>query len=195
MDGALESKFMLPLKPGALIDWTRAQELYAEARRNKSFPRFGYGIRVSTAEFPDLEDLRRMYGFRDYFFILWQSPRQREVPIHVDGAHGNSNCASINWPLLNCDEASPTEWYSCEEPRTRIIEGSYFLENVEDARVVHREAMLSKGNFPYLFRSDVWHRGYSNSSGVRVILKWELIRDSWADTVLEFERKNLLLRG
>lgn len=182
----MQNDFLIRLKPESILPWERAQELYAIARANKSYDRFGYGIRVPIDGFPDLCEIAGRLQMRPFFFVLYMTPRAPEVPIHVDGSPGNRNASNINWPLINCDQRSPTEWYSVDKPEFKIIGGSHFLANTKEAKLIHREAMLTEFKAPYLFRSDILHRGFSNADATRVILKWELIRDDWSKTVGEF---------
>jgi hypothetical protein len=177
----------VPLKTDLIFPWSRALELYELSRSHKKdFAHFGYGIKIPAEKFADTTLLRKKYNFRDDLYILYTTPRSREFPIHVDGTPGENNVASINWPILGCDEASPTQWYRVDHPKYKILDGSHFLENTEDAIELHSEAMLTRLQVPYLFRSDLWHRGFNTTNGIRVILKWELQRPNWDDAVREF---------
>jgi len=177
-----------------IVSFDYWNEIYQQARNNKNFKAFGYGIRVDTKEYAELEKIRNDLPFKDHFFFLISNKKKREFPIHVDGIPGNKNAASVNWPLQNCNETSPTTWYHCDTMVYNNIDKSYFLKNVEDAVEIHSDTMYSKFQLPYLFRSDILHRGYCNmqTSGFRIILKWELEFDDWKTACTEFHNRNYI---
>jgi hypothetical protein len=189
----LESNaYLLRLRPGAFLTWERAVELSRLAKTERYQERFRNLTVVSVADFPDLEAVRKRYGFKDHFFILHQGLDAREVPIHIDGAPGERNAASVNWPIASCDERSPTQWYSVGEHGLSIKQGSYFLADGKDVRLVHSEAMRSSRCAPYLFRGGIWHRGFNQTSDERIILKWELNNASWEEAVADCTALGLL---
>lgn len=177
-----------------IVTFERWFEIYEQTRNDPSKKNFGYGIRLETKNFPDLEAIRKALPFRDHFFFLISNKRNREFPIHVDGIPGNKNAASVNWPLEKCDHRSPTTWYKCDTVKFKNLDNSFFLENTDDAEEIYSDAMLSEHKLPYLFRSDVLHRGYCNidESGFRIILKWELDFDNWTNACREFQDRNYI---
>lgn len=189
----IDNKYLILCKQPIIQidDWLA---IYADIRKSKSATTFGYGIKVDTNAYPALEAIRADLPFKDHFFFLISNMRRREFPIHVDGVPGACNAASVNWPLQNCFEDSPTTWYSCDNIIYKDLDNSFFLENTQDAKEIHSEAMLSNHKLPYLFRSDVLHKGYCNlqTSGFRIIVKWELNFNDWQTTCSEFYNRNYI---
>lgn len=170
------------------------QDIFQDIRNRKDNKTFGYGTRVETKHYELLENIRKDLPFRDHFFFLISNKKNREFPIHVDGVPNQKNAASVNWPLQNCDDHSPTTWYSCENPEYLDLDNSFFLKNVEDAIPIHQDTMYSDKKLPYLFRSDLLHKGYCNmqESGLRIILKWELDYDDWQTACTEFRNRDYI---
>lgn len=168
--------------------------IYEQIRKSKKALTFGYGIQVSTNHYPELEIIRKQLPFKDKFFFLISNRKHREFPIHVDGIPGNYNSASINWPIQNCDERSPTTWYTCNNIKFKNIDNSYFLDNIGDATEIYTQPMMSVHRLPYLFRSDILHKGYCNmnENGVRIIVKWELEINDWSTACTEFQNRNYI---
>lgn len=177
-----------------IVTFDRWFEIYNEIRRDKSKKHFGYGIRVETKNYPDLEVIRKDLPFRDHFFYLISNKHNREFPIHVDGVPGDKNSASVNWPLQKCDERSPTRWYKCDNIKYKDLDNSFFLDNTEDAAEIHSDIMYSSYQLPYLFRGEILHKGYCNidESGFRIILKWELDFNDWDQACREFHNRNYI---
>lgn len=179
-----------------IVTFERWFEIYDQInKREIPTQRYGYGIRVDSKLFPDLELLRKHLPFKDHFFFLISHRKNREFPIHVDGIPGQRNAASINWPIINCDERSPTEWFETDKQVEWLdLDNSYFMKNVHDAVLTHSEPMLTRLSKPYLFRSDLLHRGFCQleNSERRVIVKWELEYDSWDSACQEFQNKNYI---
>ena len=169
-----------------LIKIQEWRDLYSRVR-NKEIPHenFGYGIRVSTEYLSKIPDLP-LYS---YFFFLVSNKRNREFPIHIDGVPGNQ-AASLNWGLEGCDENSPTEFY---EPTKDIIwkdlDNSFFMHNTEDAVLTHTNIIYNDQG--YLFRSDLLHRGYTNTNK-RVMVKWELEYNEWNTACRELRNRNYI---
>ncbi len=191
----VDSMFMVRCKTPIVL-FERWMEIYSEVRKNKQLgTNFGYGIKVNVCNYVDLQEVRKILPFRDHFFFLISNARNREFPIHVDGIPGKLNAASVNWPLVNCNEYSPTVWYRCDDPIFKNIANSYFLENASAAKQIHTETMVSSHKLPYLFRGEILHRGYCNipqKNEHRIILKWELDFDNWDEACSEFHNRNYI---
>lgn len=170
-----------------LIEIEEWKDLYNKVRR-KEIPHenFGYGIKVSSEYLSNIPDL----PLHDHFFFLISNRKRREFPIHVDGIPGKQ-AASLNWALYGCDENSPTEFYECTKDIIwKNIDNSFFLENTKDAVMTHKCVMHN--NKGYLFRSDILHRGYCNTSEPRVIVKWELKYNEWSRACKELRNRNYI---
>lgn len=177
-----------------IIPFDRWFDIYNQIRKNKNKTNFGYGIKVESKEYSDLENLRKDIPLKNYFFFLISNKHNREFPIHVDGIPGKNNAASINWPLLKCDERSPTRWYNCNNTCYTNLDNSFFLSNINDAIEIYSDVMYSSYQLPYLFRSDVLHKGYCNidESGFRIIVKWELNFNDWNQACREFLNRDYI---
>lgn len=170
-----------------IISFNEWNTIYKKVR-SKEIPcqNFGYGIKVST----DVLSIKPDLPLKPYFFFLVSNRKRREFPIHIDGIPGEQG-ASLNWALMGCDEKSPTEFYECTKDIIwKDLDKSFFLENTEDAVLTHKNIMYD--NHVYLFRSNLLHRGYSNSDENRVVVKWELEYNDWSTACREFRNRNYI---
>ena len=175
------------------IPFDEWNKIYEYVRTSKDYPAFGYGIKVFVKDFPQLETLANDLPLKDHFFFLISNRKKREFPIHVDGVPGKNNAASLNWPIRNCDNRSPTTWYSCDDIQFKDIDNSFFIKNPDSCIEIHSEAMQTSLEKPYLFRSDLLHRGLSGiNEGLRIIVKWELEYDSWSNACADLHNRNYI---
>lgn len=80
----------------------------------------------------------------------------------------NNTNATINFPLLNCNEGSTTKWYKLAEGP--VLDTGY-LSRTDDATVIE-EANL-KDRQCNLMRMDRWHSVENNTGQRRVIANWD----------------------
>jgi len=184
---------VLNLRPDRLI-WSQTWEsIFKRVRYYKMGRNFGYGIELDVDDFGATKIFRELTGLplHDKFYFLITNRRSPEFPIHVDGTHGNRNVASINWPLMGCDEQSVTQYYHFDQMRFDNVDGSYFISNPEDGELAG--SVVLKDNQPVLFRSDIPHRGYCgrHDNQMRVIVKWGLYYGSWTEACKAFRDADL----
>jgi len=81
----------------------------------------------------------------------------------------NSN-ATINFPLINCDERSVTSWY-------KLLEGepfeNGFISRVEDCEFELLETTSLHTGQPNILRTDRWHDIINHTGKKRVIANWD----------------------
>jgi hypothetical protein len=180
----------------AFIPFDLWRTLYGKVKRGEiESQNFGYGIKVDSTMVPELDYIRDELPFKQYFFFLISNRRNREFPIHVDGVPGENNASSVNWPIENCTEESVTEWF---RPTGEVLwddkDRSFFMKNADEVVKVHEAPMVTSTGMPYLFRSDLLHRGYCQleNSKLRIIVKWELDYADWDTACREFRDRNYI---
>lgn len=182
-----ENKYIINFKK-PLIEFSQWEEIQKEARRREDTYKFGLNYRCQVSHYAFAMELRKeLPSLREHFFILNTNRLAREFPPHVQGKPGSGGAASINWPILNCDEKSPSTWYTCKTEvrfKNDLYKDSYLVDNVEDLEAIHTEAMLTSTGMPCLFRSDVIHKGFNNleKGETRTIIKWEMEEGSWEES-------------
>jgi hypothetical protein len=90
--------------------------------------------------------------------------------------------------LENCDERSTTIWVRpLKEEYYEISANSYTLEEHVETKELFRYHCMN--DQPILFRSNLWHYAINETNIMqwRVMIKWELIADSWEDLKNEFK--------
>jgi hypothetical protein len=87
----------------------------------------------------------------------------------VEGAMAMNNTnATINFPLLNCDEGSTTTWYKLKDGQ--VIDTGY-LSRTDKADVIQQAHL--KDRECNLMRMDRWHSVHNNTGERRVIANWD----------------------
>jgi hypothetical protein len=164
--------------------------IYEKVRKEKLYDsKHDYGLKVSVNKIPELQEFANKFKTKDHFWILLTNGTSNSrFYVHVDGQFDDGSPGGINWPLYNCDERSSTYWVKpLEEKYYEISYNSYTLEEDVETKEIFSYSMLD--NKPVLFRSNLWHYAV-NSTGDkkwRVIIKWELLSESWETLVDEFE--------
>lgn len=182
-----DDKYLIDFKK-PLIEFDQWIEIQKEARRREDTYKFGLNYRCQVKYYDFAVKLKeQLPTLRDHFFILNTNKLAREFPPHIQGTPGSGGAASINWPIINCDERSPSTWYTCKtEPRFKndLYKDSYLIENIEDLEPIHTQSMLTSTKMPCLFRSDVIHKGFNNieNGATRTIIKWEMAETSWEES-------------
>ena len=181
-----ENKYIINFNE-PLIEFDVWEAIIREARRREDTYKFGLNYRCQVKYYDFAIKLKeKIPTLRDHFFILNTNRLAREFPPHIQGKPGSGGAASINWPILNCEDHSPSTWYRCKtEPifANDLYKDSFLVANVEDLEPIHTEAMLSSTRKPCLFRSDVIHKGFNNmpKGETRTIVKWEMEEGSWEE--------------
>lgn len=173
-----------------LLTFDTWNAIVKDARHRDDTYKFGLNYRCKVDHYDFAVELRKLLpSLGDVFFILNTNRLAREFPPHVQGTPGSGGAASINWPILNCDERSPSTWYKCKTEvrfKNDLYKDSYLVDNVEDLEEVHTEAMLTSTGMPCLFRSDVIHKGFNNmpKGETRTIIKWEMRETTWEESCI-----------
>ena len=132
------------------ISWLKPRIIFYETDPN---------IKISEVEGDDKE-----YGaeFLDHYSIHLH---RVENAIAI-----NNTNATINFPLLNCNEDSTTSWYKLKDGQ--ILDTGY-LSRTEDSSVELIEETNLKDRQCNLMRMDRWHSVKNNTGKRRVIANWD----------------------
>jgi len=177
------NNFIIPLL--FLNDYITAQDflnLYEDMAATKSQKR-GYGIAVDASKYKVFDKLRAKFpALRDTFYILRTNKILSKYPIHIDSPSSFDSKASINWPLINCDERTETVYYKVDKHDfynyDRNQDSIFLKDNVSVTPIFKYQFINPQA---HLFRNDVWHTGINNTNEKkwRIMVKWELIVDNW----------------
>lgn len=179
-----ENKYLINFKK-QLSTFNEWEAIIKEAKKREDTYNFGLNYRCQVKHYPFAVDIKKQIPtLADHFFILNTSRIAREFPPHVQGTPGSGGACSINWPIKNCNDLSPSTWFKCTtEPvfKNDLYKDSYLIDNIDDLIPIHSASMLTSTGMPCVFRSDVIHKGYNNlpKGETRTIIKWEMMDPTW----------------
>lgn len=175
--------FIIPLE--FINEYISAQDflnVYRNLIVEKSQKR-GYGIAVDATKYSVFDKIRDKFpALRDTFYILRTNKILTRYPIHIDSPKSFDSKASINWPLINCDNRSETVYYKVGKHdffNYDKNQDSIFLNDNVKVTPIYKYRFVN--SHAHLFRNDVWHTGINNTNEKkwRIMIKWELIVDNW----------------
>jgi hypothetical protein len=185
-----KNNFIVELNEFPELTTTKWREIYTKVRKEKLYAsKHDYGLKVLVKDIPELEEFYNKFKLKDYFWILLTNGKSNSrFYVHIDGRFDDNSPGGINWPLENCDERSTTIWVRpLKEEYYEISANSYTLEEHVETKELFRYHCMN--DQPILFRSNLWHYAINETNIMqwRVMIKWELIADSWEDLKNEFK--------
>ena len=106
--------------------------------------------------------------------------------IHKDSGANFNPSASINWPLINCDENSITKWYNITSGEP--IVGPVYTD-ADHCEVEEVESTSLINNQPVLFRVDQFHSVDNYTEKKRVIAAWHFKEEVSWDRAVDIMRE------
>ena len=149
-----------------------------------------------------MDDCPYFYNMLRYLFTSKEYDKPI-LPTHMDTCTDGVVPASINFPLINCDNNTKTKWYRVlsGDPNFVINKGgeinSFIAANktpqASHCKLECVEEVSFYNDEPHLFRTSKWHEVINNSNKERVIcsllFKPPMIYD---DIVYHYQQKGLI---
>lgn len=170
--------YLSKLKDSAL-QRNKILDVFTRAQAFEELWHYEAVVIVPIAMVPGWEEFAAKHELCDHVQFLVTSRAYPTIRIHRDFCE-----ASINIPLLNCDEKTHTVFYK-EIATTESAErfGAISLLNHDSVVEDRRYSFHSSDSRPILFNSSHWHSVINTTEGdsARVMFTWRF-KTSWSDT-------------
>ena len=185
-----DNNFIVELNEFVDLTTDMWRNIYKKVRKEKLYAsKHDYGLKVFVKDIPELHNISHRINLKDHFWVLLTNGKSNSrFYVHIDGNFEDGSPGGINWPLENCDQKSTTTWVRpLEEKYFEISHNSYTLDEDVETEEIYKYHCIN--DQPILFRSNLWHYAVNetNSNRWRVMIKWELLADSWESLVNEFK--------